>query len=59
MKLSVEKTIILSNGAQGQTWKIEPGTPDLESNLVGKYLGVELQVKAKRGAYGMCRAKLR
>ena len=47
MKLSVEKTIILSNGTQGQAWKIEPGTPDLESNLVGKYLGVELQVKGR------------
>ena len=47
MKLSVKKTIILSNGTQGQAWKIEPGTPDLESNLVGKYLGVELQVKGR------------
>jgi len=47
MKLSVEKTIILSCGTQGHTWKIEPGTPDLESNLVGKYLGVELQVKGR------------
>ena len=47
MKLSVEKTIILSNGTQGQAWKIEPGMPDLEANLVGKYLGVDLKVKGR------------
>ena len=47
MKLSIEKTIILSNGPQGQVWKVEPGTPDLEASLVGKYLGVDIQVKGR------------
>ena len=47
MKLSVEKTIILSNGAQGQAWKIEPGMADLEAHLVGKYLGVDVQVRGR------------
>ena len=44
---TVEKSIILSNGTQGQAWKVEPGMPDLEANLVGKYLGVDLQVKGR------------
>ena len=47
MKLSIEKTIILFNGMQGQAWKVEPGTPDLEASLVGKYLGVDIQVKGR------------
>ena len=47
MKLSVDKTVVLSNGTQGQAWRIEPGVPDLESNLVGRYLGVDLQVKGR------------
>ena len=47
MKLSVEKTVILSNGQEGQVWKVELGTPDLEATLVGKYLGVEIQVKGR------------
>ena len=47
MKLSIEKTIILFNGMQGQAWKVEPGTPDLEASLVGKYLGVGIQVKGR------------
>ena len=47
MKLSVEKTAILSNGQEGQVWKVELGTPDLEATLVGKYLGVEIQVKGR------------
>ena len=47
MKLSVKKTVILSNGQEGQVWKVEPGTPDLEATLVGKYLGVEIQVKGR------------
>ena len=47
MKLSIEKTIILSNGPQGQSWKVEPGTPDLEASLVGKYLGIDIQVKGR------------
>ena len=47
MKLSIEKTIILSNGPQGQSWKVEPGTPDLEASLVCKYLGIDIQVKGR------------
>ena len=45
MKLSIEKTIIPSNGPKGQVWKVEQGTSDLEAALVGKYLGVNIQVK--------------
>ena len=47
MKLSIEKTVILSNSQEGQVWKLEPGTPDLEATLVGKYLGVDIQVKGR------------
>ena len=47
IKLSIEKTIILFNGIQGQAWKVEPGTPDLEASLLGKYLGVDIQVKGR------------
>ena len=31
----------------GQVWKVEPGTPDLEATLAGKYLGVDIQVKGR------------
>ena len=47
MRLSIEKTVILSNGRVGQVWKVEPGTPDLEATLAGKYLGVDIQVKGR------------
>ena len=47
MKLSIEKTVILSNGQVGQVWKVELGTPDLEATLAGKYLGVDIQVKGR------------
>ena len=47
MRLSIEKTVILSNGQEGQVWKVELGTPDLEATLVGKYLGVDVQVKGR------------
>lgn len=47
MKLSIEKTIILSNGPQEQGWKLEQGAQDLEAALVGKYLGVYIQVKGR------------
>ena len=47
MKLSIEKTIILSNGPQGQSWNVELGTPELEASLVGKYLGIDKQVKGR------------
>ena len=47
MRLSVDKTVILSNSRVGQGWKEEPGTPDLEATLAGKYLGVDIQVKGR------------
>ena len=56
MKLSIEKTIILSNGTQGQAWKIEPGMPDSASRacrrsggfVTGPFVQISFQIYIQR-----------
>jgi len=47
MKLSVDKTVMLSTGTGNTSWKISDTEPVLESALVAKYLGVEVGVKGR------------
>ena len=47
MKLSVDKTVMLSTGTGNTSWKISDSEPILESALVAKYLGVEVGVKGR------------
>ena len=47
MKLAVSKTVILSNGPANTAWSVDENKPGLEAVLVGKYLGIDLQVKGR------------
>ena len=47
MKLAVSKTVILSNGPAQTAWTVDDDEPGLEAVLVGKYLGIDLQVKGR------------
>ena len=47
MKLAVEKTVILTKGPTGTSWKVSDNDPILEAVLVGKYLGIDIQVKGR------------
>ena len=47
MKLSVEKTIILTSGPQDTTWKVSNNEPELEAVISAKYLGINIQVKGR------------
>ena len=46
-KLVVSKTIILSNGPNNSSWSVSEDELELEALLVGKYLGVDIQVKGQ------------
>ena len=48
MKLAVSKTVIISGGAPDSRWSAggDDGST-LEATLMGKYLGVEIQVKGR------------
>ena len=47
MKLAVEKTVMLTSGPSGTSWKVTDDNPCVEAVLVGKYLGIEIQVKGR------------
>ena len=47
MKLAVDKTVILSAGANNTVWKVDNDSPDLVASLVAKYLGVSLSIKGR------------
>ena len=47
MSLAVSKTIILTNGPMDSSWLVLEDEPELEALLVGKYLGVDIQVKGR------------
>ena len=47
MRLAVSKTIILTNGPEDSSWLVSEDEPELEALLVGKYLGVDIQVKGR------------
>ena len=47
MKLAVEKTVMLTTGPAGTSWKVSDNDPSLEAVLVGKYLGIDIQVKGR------------
>ena len=47
MKLVVSKTIILTHGPNNSSWSASEDELELEALLVGKYLGVDIQVKGR------------
>ena len=47
MKLAVEKTVMLTTRPSGTSWKVSENDPSLEALLVGKYLGIDIQVKGR------------
>ena len=58
MKLAVNKTVVTSGGAASSRW-VSGGDDgsDLEATLIGKYLGIEIQVK-ERNLIKHCEPKL-
>ena len=44
MTLAVEKTLLLTAGSQETVWTVSEADPDLEADIVAKYLGIEIQV---------------
>ena len=47
MKLAVSKTIILTPGPNNSSWLASEDKLELEALLVGKYMGVDIQVKGR------------
>ena len=47
MKLAVEKTVMLTSGSLGTSWKVADDNPCVEAVLVGKYLGIDIQIKGR------------
>ena len=57
MKLSVEKTVMLSSGLDDSSWNFLSDDPTLEISLMGRYLGFEVNVKG-RNLITSCEKKL-
>ena len=47
MKLALEKTVMLSMGPDNTFWNFSFEEPNLEMAIVGKYLGIEINVKGR------------
>ena len=47
MKLAVQKTVMLTSGLSGTSWKVTHDDPCVEAVLVSKYLGIDIQVKGR------------
>ena len=47
MKLAVEKMVMLSTGPDNMSWNISSDEPNHEMLPVGKYLGIEINVKGR------------
>ena len=48
MKLAVKKTVMLTSGLSGTSWKVTHDNPCVEAVLVSKYLGIDIQVKSEQ-----------
>ena len=47
IKLSVDRSVLLTSGPQDTIWKVSNNEPELEAVISAKYLGITIQVKGR------------